>query len=197
MELETDTASPVAGDRTFHKALLPLRVVFAAIWIMGGFVNLYDANVAFGPASGQERYEQLIGVWADGAVIPLPIGSTVYLQGEIPPNPIPGMDVFLREFVAPNALAFISTMGILELSVGLAVLAGAFTRLALVGAIAMSTSIILAAGHTHPGILRVNLLMVGVGLFLLLARVGRHYALDAWIASRLQRWPLLRWATAG
>jgi len=187
----------VLDERSFHRALLPLRLVLASVWIMGGVLNFYDANLACGPSCGQQRYAELIGVvWSEGVSIPLPVPSTLYLQDSIPRNPVPGMSWFLSAVVAPNALLFMTTMAILEVSVGVAILTGAFTRLATAGAMAMNGTILLAAGHTHPAILRVNLLMAAAALTLLLAGAGKHYAIDPWLARKVGRWPLLRRACA-
>lgn len=195
MHAGENSGTPV--ELRYHRALLPLRLVLASIWIMGGILNAYDANFACGPTCGQERYAQLIGnVWAEGLVIPLPVPSTLYLQDTVPPNPVPGMGWFLSAVVAPNALLFMTVMATLEIAVGFAILTGTFTRLATIGAIAMNLTIILAAGHTHPAILRVNLLMAGAALTLLLARAGRYYAVDPWLSRKISRWPLLQRACA-
>ncbi|HLB68483.1 MAG TPA: TQO small subunit DoxD [Thermoplasmata archaeon] len=182
-----------SSEKGFHRALLPLRFVLAFVWIMGGVLNAYDSNVI----GGQDRYEQLIGVvWADGVSIQLPVPSTLYLQDAILPNPVPGMAWFLSAIVAPNARVFMTTMALLEIAVGAAILTGSFTRLATMGAVLMNATILLAAGHTHPAILRVNLLMAGAAFTLFLARAGRYYAVDPWLSRRVSRWPLLRKACA-
>ena len=195
MNRPNDTAQ--TAERNFHRALLPLRLILAFVLILGGVLNLNDAQVSCGPSCGQEKYSQLIGtVWANGIPVALPVPSTLYLQDNIPPNPVPGMAWFLSEFVAPNALLFITTMAIFEIAVGVAILTGSFTRLATLGAILMNLTIILAAGHTHPGILRVNLLMAAAALTLFLAGAGRYYAVDPWLSQKVSRWPLLRRACA-
>ena len=197
MRVDGPSVSSTDTERGLHRALLPLRFALGFIWIMGGFLNAHDVAIACGPSCGQDRYGQLIGVvWSDGIAIPLPVPSTLYLQGAIPPNPVPGMGWFLSTVVAPNALIFMVTMAAFEVAIGLGILTGAFTRLATAGAIAMNATILLAAGHTHPAILRVNLLMAAAALTLFLARAGRHYALDVWLFRKVQRWPVLRRACA-
>lgn len=167
--------------------------MLAAIWLMGGLLNLSNVIFTCGYECGSQSYEELIGdVWATGASLGLPVSPTIYLADTIPANPVPGMGFLLATFVAPNAGAFMVTMGTLELLVGISILAGAFTRLSFLGAIVMNVTILLAAGHTHPGILRVNLLMAAAAASLYLSRSGGYLGLDSLISRKLKAVPVLR-----
>ncbi len=175
------------------RAFIPLRLMLGVIWLMGGLLNLYDVAFTCGYECGGQRYEELTGVvWATGASLGLPVAPTIYLADSIPANPVPGMGYLLANFVAPNAGAFMVTMGMLELLVGVSILLGIFTRLSLVGAIILNFLILLAAGHTHPGILRINLLMAAAAASLYLSRSGGYLGLDSLLSRKLKRVPILR-----
>ncbi len=175
------------------RALLPVRFMLAFIWLMGGLLNLYDVYVACGLECGSQKYGELVGtVWAEGIVLQLPVPPTIYLPDTISANPVPGMGYLLANFVARHAGPFMTTMAVLEILVGISILVGAFNRLSLLGGIAMNVLILLAAGHTHPGILRANLLMAAAAASLYLARASRYLGLDLLLSRRLRAVPLIR-----
>ncbi|MFQ5908931.1 MAG: TQO small subunit DoxD [Thermoplasmata archaeon] len=160
---------------------------------MGGMMNLGDVLFACGFECGSQNYEGLIGiVWATGVSLGIPVSPTIYLADAIPANPVPGMGYLLAHLVAPNAGPFMVTMGTLELLVGVSILLGAFTRLSLLGGIAMNILILLAAGHTHPGILRTNLLMAAAAASLYLSKSGGYLGLDSILSRKLKAVPVLR-----
>ncbi len=180
-------------EASIGKALLPLRFMLGFIWLMGGFLNLHDVYLACGPECGSEKYGELIGiVWATGVALPLPVSPTLYLPDAIPPNPVPGMGYLLTNLVAPNAGLFMTTVAVLEILIGISVILGALNRLSLLGGIAMNVLILLAAGHTHPGILRVNLLMAAGAATLYMARASRYLGLDSLLSRRLKAHPVLQ-----
>ena len=148
-------------------------------------------NFAQGPASGNERYSYLIGVvWSEGGWYNVTY-STLYMPSRIGPNPVPGMSWFLENVMAPNAGAVMTTMAVFELLIGISILTGAFTKISLAGAPLMNLGILLAAGQTNPGILRVNLLMLAAALALLLYRRQNAWGLDPWLAKKFKKVSLL------
>lgn len=170
-----------------------MRLMLGAVWLMGGVMNLNDVFFACGFECGSQRYEGLIGVvWATGVSLGLPVSPTIYLSDAIPANPVPGMSYLLGHLVAPNAGLFMITTGTLELLVGVSILVGAFTRLSFLGGISMNVLILLAAGHTHPGILRTNLLMAAAAASLYLSRSGGYLGLDSLLSRKLKAVPVLR-----
>jgi uncharacterized membrane protein YphA (DoxX/SURF4 family) len=82
-------------------------------------------------------------------------------------------------------------MATFELLIGISILTGAFTKISLLGAPLMNLGILLAAGQTNPGILRVNLLMLASALTLLLYRRQNAWGLDPWLAKKLKNVPIL------
>jgi len=84
-----------------------------------------------------------------------------------------------------------TTMAIFELLIGISILTGAFTRLSLLAAPLMNLGILMAAGHTNPGILRINLLMLASAIALLLYRRQNAWGLEPWLAVKLKNVPLL------
>ena len=176
----------------FHPLVLaPLILMLGFIWVMGGTLNIYDADFSCGSACGQERYSYLMGdAWSHGGWYNVS-QPTLYLTDRIGPNPVPGMSWLLDNVMAPNAVAVMSTMAVFEILIGLSILLGAFTKISLVGAPLINLAIILAAGHTNPGILRVNLLMLAAAVTLLLYRREHAWGLDSWLAKKLKNVRLL------
>lgn len=167
--------------------LLPARFMLAFIWIMGGALNMMDMSTPTGP----ERYGILFGeVWTEGLQIDLPVPSTLYVPDSIPENPIPFVRDVLRDVVAPNIQTFLLMAPITELLIGITLLLGFMTRLSALGAVLMNLTILLASGHTHPGILRVNLLMLAVAVTLFLSKSGRHFGIDKFLSKKYPNIPL-------
>lgn len=168
------------------RILLPVRFMLAFIWIMGGSLNMIDMYTL----DGVDRYGTLIGeVWADGLKIDLQVPSTLYLSDTIPENPIPFAKTILKDIIAPNIENFLLMAPLTELLIGITLLLGFMTRLSALGAIFMNLTILLASGHTHPGILRVNLLMMAVAVTLLLSKTGRHFGVDKYLAEKYPNIP--------
>lgn len=177
----------MSSSKNENKLLLPARFMLAFIWIMGGSLNMIDMSTP----DGADRYGTLMGeVWADGLKIDLQVPSTLYLSDTIPANPIPFASTILKEVVAPNIQMFIIMAPITELLIGITLLLGFMTRLSATGAIFMNLTILLASGHTHPGILRVNLLMMAVALTILLSKTGRYLGIDKFLAEKYPNIPL-------
>ncbi len=168
--------------------LAPVILMLGFIWVMGGSFNMWDANFSCGSACGQEKYSELIGItWSKGVNYTLPVKSTLYLPDKVGPNPVPGMSWLLENVMAPNAGALMTTMAMFELLIGISILLGAFTRISLLGATLMNLAIMTAAGHTHPGILRVNLMMLAAAVTLILYRREKAWGLDPWLATKLEK----------
>jgi len=138
-----------------------------------------------------DRYGTLLGqVWSKGLKIELQVPSTIYLSDTIPENPIPFARTILSDIVAPNIKIFLLMAPLTELLIGITLLLGFMTRLSAIGAIFMNLTILLASGHTHPGILRVNLLMMAVAITLLLSKTGRYIGVDKYLAKKYPNIPL-------
>lgn len=172
--------------------ILPVRFMLGFVWLMGGVLNLFDLFVANDLEKGSEKYSTLIGtVWSRGLSFELPVPSTIYLPSQIPANPIPGMSWFLESVAAPNAAMFMSVMATLEILIGISILFGIFARASPIGATLMNVAIIISAGHTHPAILRTNLLMAAMALTIYLTKAGRVYGVDSWLSRKVKRVPIL------
>ena len=179
--------------RFYPLILAPLILMLGFIWVMGGTLNIYDVNFSCGSDCGNAKYSELIGIiWAKGGSFDIPINSTLYLPNQIGPNPIPGMAWLLENVMAPNAGPVMTTMAVFEILIGLSILLGAFTRISLFVAPFMNLAILLASGHTHPGILRINLLMLAAAISLFIYRREKSYGLDPWLSKKLKNVPVLR-----
>jgi len=176
----------MSSSKNENKLLLPARFMLAFIWIMGGTLNMMDMSTP----DAADRYGTLMGeVWADGLKIDLQVPSTLYLADTIPENPIPFAKTILKEVIAPNIQSFLLMAPLTELLIGTTLLLGFMTRLSATGAIFMNLTILLASGHTHPGILRVNLLMMAVAFTLLLSKTGRYFGIDKFLAEKYPKIP--------
>ncbi len=176
----------MTSSKNEMRLLLPARFMLAFIWIMGGSLNLIDMSTP----DAADRYGTLMGqVWAEGLMIDLQVPSTLYLSDTIPANPIPFAGTILTDIVAPNIQNFLLMAPLTELLIGITLLLGFMTRLSAVGAIFMNLTILIASGHTHPGILRVNLLMMAVALTILLSKTGRHLGIDKYLYEKYPNIP--------
>lgn len=176
----------MTSSKNEMRLLLPIRFMLAFIWIMGGTLNFIDMSTP----DAAERYGTLMGqVWAEGLKVDLQVPSTLYLSDTIPENPIPFASKILTDIVAPNIQNFLLMAPLTELLIGITLLLGFMTRLSAIGAIFMNLTIILASGHTHPGILRVNLMMMAVAVTILLSKTGRHFGIDKYLSKKYPNIP--------
>jgi thiosulfate dehydrogenase (quinone) large subunit len=91
---------------------------------------------------------------------------------------------FLESIVVPNAevFAFLTAYG--ELAVGLALLLGLLTKLALIGALVMVVNYLLAKGVPFWTPSSNDSYLILILLTLVLHRAGHSLGLDAWLAAR-------------
>jgi uncharacterized membrane protein YphA (DoxX/SURF4 family) len=186
----------MAEESRFQRILcaLFLRVPVSLIWIWGAFVNFGDIFSDPGGISGAAvRWRFMFEeVWERGVSLNLP-SATPYAPSEIPANPFPWMGDLLQSYMAPNTELVITTMPVMELVIGLCLLVGFLARPAALGGIAANTMILLASGHTNPGIARVNLLMLLMEIGVLVTSAGRTFGVDSLLAEKVPRPPLRLW----
>lgn len=99
-------------------------------------------------------------------------------------NPFPLYKQFLEHVALPHIhhISLLVTDG--EMAVGLSYILGLLVPFSAPAAVFMNINFLLAAQHTDPSILTINLVFVIISLTLFWARAGRHYGLDALIASK-------------
>ena len=107
-------------------------------------------------------------------------------------NPILWYKSFLEQTVIPNAALYAQLTAWGEVLVGLSLTTGCFAGLGALGGLWLSLNYGLASQHMSNASLGFHYMLVTVMLTLFLARSGRAWGLDAWIAWR---WPasVLTW----
>lgn len=101
-------------------------------------------------------------------------------------NPILWYKTFLETTVLPNGALFAQMTAWGETLVGLSLVLGLFAGVGSLGALFLSLSYGLASAHTSPASEGFHYLLVVVAIVLFLARSGRAWGFDGWIAWR---WP--------
>lgn len=101
-------------------------------------------------------------------------------------NPIVWYKAFLDSTVLPNAALFAQLTAWGETLVGLSLVLGLFAGLGSLGALLLSLSYGLASWHLSPSSAGFHYMLISVAIVLFLARSGKAWGLDAWIAWR---WP--------
>jgi thiosulfate dehydrogenase (quinone) large subunit len=104
-------------------------------------------------------------------------------------NPLPWYKAFLEQTVLAHNLVFAHLTAWGETMVGISLTFGLLSGLGALGGLFLSLNYGLASQHLSPASFGLHYLLVVVMTILFLARSGRAFALDAWIASR---WPGLR-----
>jgi len=101
-------------------------------------------------------------------------------------NPVLWYRAFLLDTVLPNSELFADLVAWGEVLVGLGLTLGLFTGLAALGGFWLSLNYGLASQHLSPASFGFHYLLLSVMAVLFLARAGRAWGLDAWLAWR---WP--------
>ncbi|MEO8140297.1 MAG: hypothetical protein ABI742_11660, partial [Gemmatimonadota bacterium] len=114
------------------------------------------------------------------------------LAKQIADNPILWYKAFLEQTVLPNSALFAQMTAWGEVLVGLSLSTGCLAGLGALGGLWLSLNYGLASAHLSSASLGFHYMLVIVMLTLFLARSGRAWGLDAWIAWR---WPgsVLTW----
>lgn len=101
-------------------------------------------------------------------------------------NPILWYKAFLEGTVLPNSALFAQLTAWGELLAGLSLVTGCFAGLGALGALWLSINYGLASSHLSPASLGFHYMLVITLAVLFLARSGKAWGLDGWIAWR---WP--------
>ena len=164
------SAPPLLGPRwssdKFHQfgwVVLPLRLFLGVTFVVAALQKLADPNF-FDPSSPTSIQSQ-----TKGFVHTSPIGP-------------------LLSVVAPHAGAVGVLIAISELSVGLAVLIGLWTRLAAIGGLALALTFFLTVSwHTKPYYYGSDIVFLFAWTPFVLGGAGGVLSLDAWIRDRARR----------
>ena len=137
--------------------LLPLRLFIGIGWLRAGLEKLTDSGWYNGEALAKFFREQL------------DVGLVVF----------PFYKWLIELVFEPNMVLLCWLVMLGEILVGLAILSGTFTNLALLAGIAMATNFILA-GQVNPGAF-----YVVIQLVLFIANVGAILGVDYWLSKRI------------
>jgi uncharacterized membrane protein YphA (DoxX/SURF4 family) len=101
-------------------------------------------------------------------------------------NPILWYKAFLEQTVLPHSVLFAQLTAWGEALVGLSLTFGSVAGLGALGGLFLSLNYGLATWHMSPASQGFHYMLVSVTLVLFMARAGRAWGIDAWIAWR---WP--------
>lgn len=108
------------------------------------------------------------------------------LAKQIADNPILWYKSFLENTVVPNSVLFAQLTAWGEVLVGLSLVTGCFAGLGALGGLWLTVNYGLASAHLSSASLGFHYMLAITMVTLFLARSGRAWGLDAWIAWR---WP--------
>ncbi len=179
----TGSATPTAvGMSTPSRWLVVLRVGFG-FWFLKALWSKLDLVLLGGilPWLGVEQR------WIDA--------MPQIVNRQMAENPIVWYRSFVETTVLPNAATFATCVAWGEALTGLSLVFGLFGGLGAFGALFLSVNYALATWHMSAASQGFHYLLILVGLVLLLARSGREWGLDGWIAWRwpgvwISRWPI-------
>ncbi len=149
--------------RRVYLSMALLRVLMGAFFIYDGYIKLNDPNFAV-------RLPSMLEGWAAN-------------------NPIFFYQDILNLLVIPNGWFFAQVVTYLELIIGVGYVLGAFMPAVVLLQVFLNLNFLMAAQHTHPSELIVNLAFLVIALVLLSSNAGIHYGLDQWL-------PDLHWGKA-
>jgi uncharacterized membrane protein YphA (DoxX/SURF4 family) len=101
-------------------------------------------------------------------------------------NPIAWYKAFLENTVIPHAVLYAQLTAWGEALVGISLTLGLWAGLGALGGLWLSLNYGLASQHTSPASLGFHYMLISVMVVLFLARSGRAWGLDGWLAWR---WP--------
>jgi len=159
--------------QSFAVATLILRLFIGYEWLQSG-VNKLDNIISDTPSYVETMTFVMTKVWTQGTET-------------VDPNPHAFMSDFLINFVGPNMETALLVIIASEVVIGTLFFIGLLSRPAAVVGLVMNVIFFLAAGHTSPSTLGVNLVMIGAHLFILISSAGRAYGLDALLSKKFPR----------
>lgn len=173
------TAEPVRTmPDTLGRAFAVLRIFFGVIWLSNGLAKISGApvNVDLG--------------FASFSLIALPAARDIADQASTGTFLSP-LGAFYQGVVLPNWAVFGTFLTVAEIAAGLALLAGALTRAAALGTLALIAPIwlmyLFSAANQYAFLYPVDLVPLAL---LAVVPAGRTWGLDARLAARFgNRWP--------
>ncbi len=145
--------------RRAYVAVALLRVLVGAFFIYDGYTKLNDPNFAV-------RLPSMLAGWSAN-------------------NPIFFYQDLLNLLIIPNGWFFAPIVIYSELLVGVGYVLGAFMPIMILVQAFLNLNFLMAAQHTHPSELLVNMAFLAMALVLYVSGAGNHYGLDHWLKPYL------------
>ena len=179
-----DRRSFVGGHLSFRTQtlwLIPLRIYVGILWLLEGIkkVNegwLEPGNIKIVQVAGGSGASQLAEA-ASSATPAAAAGPTPILSA-----PPAIYQWFMDTVVAPNAMFFQTTVVIMEILIGLALIAGLFTFLASAASIGLAANFILSAMAGY------DILWYIFAAIVLMGGAGRSFGLDHYVIPWIKKW---------
>jgi thiosulfate dehydrogenase [quinone] large subunit len=159
--------------------LAVLRILLG-LWFLKALLTKLEFTLLGGIVPWMETQQR----WID--LMPVILGK------QMEANPFPWYKAFVEQTVLPNVGLFASLTAWGEVLVGLSLVSGLFAGLGALGGLWLSINYGIAGSHTSSASEGFHYLLVAVFVVLFLARSGRAWGLDSWVAWR---WPgsVLTW----
>ncbi|MCE3235672.1 MAG: Crp/Fnr family transcriptional regulator [Vampirovibrio sp.] len=141
------------------------KQALAFLRVTTGLFFLYAGNQKLSTPHFETALSGILKTWAAG-------------------NPFPIYKQFLEHVALPNVhyISLLVTDG--EMAVGLSYILGILVQFSAPAAVFMNVNFLLAAQHTDPSVLTMNLVFIIISLTLFWGRAGKHYGMDGLIASK-------------
>lgn len=179
-----DRRSFVGGHLSFRTQtlwLIPLRIYVGILWLIEGInkVNegwLEPGNIKIVQVAGGSGASQVAEA-ASSATQAAAAGPTPILSA-----PPAIYQWFMDTFVAPNAMLFQTAVVLMEIGIGLALIAGLFTFLASAASIGLAANFVLSAMAGY------DILWYVFAAIVLMGGAGRSFGLDHYMIPWIKKW---------
>lgn len=172
--MTSSTSTPTSVDMSQASRWLAVLRILVGVWFVKALWSKMDVVLlgGFFPFLGVEHR------WLET--------MPVIVARQAAENPILWFKAFLEHTVIPNSVLFAEATAWGEVLVGLSLTFGCLAGLGALGGLFLSINYGLATWHISAASQGFHYLLVAVMLVLFLARSGRAWGIDAWIAWR---WP--------
>ncbi|MFZ5354432.1 MAG: NAD(P)/FAD-dependent oxidoreductase [Bacillota bacterium] len=174
------------AHRTHTLWLVPLRLFVGIHWLLEGIKKVKEGwlnpeNIKIVQVAGTSGASATAGASAAGAAAEGAAAATQY-AAPILSKPLGIYQWFTDTIVAPNAFLFQSTVVLLEIFIGLALIAGLFTFFASIGSIFLCGNFIVSAMAGW------DILWYVFASIALLGGAGGAFGLDYYVMPWIKRW---------
>ena len=169
-----NSVAPTSIDMSHPSRWLAVLRILVGVWFVKALWSKMDFVLLGGflPFLGVEQR------WIE--TMPMLVGK------QLAENPFPWYKAFMEQTVVPHSVLFAQLTAWGEVLTGLSLTFGCFAGLGALGGLFLSLNYGIASAHLSPASLGFHYMLVVTLGVLFLARSGRAWGLDGWIAWR---WP--------